>query len=274
MPRRCLHGVHPVSHAEYSKALDFASALPARGASVDGRLCKAQQQLCLGAACTGCIASARLCLVTSATLPRRCLHGVHRCVRTIGCTGLIFASALPARGASTRRCLLAFTMPSLPRRCLHGVHPSGRLCLVISASFASALPARGASRWQAAQRMGVSLCLGAACTGCIIDSRTLRTHYIFASALPARGASNHVRPVQFMALLCLGAACTGCILLRISTTEATDAFASALPARGASRPQNQMIWVQGLCLGAACTGCIGKSRQIAAHHFVAYAVSR
>ena len=29
-----------------------------------------------------------------------------------------------------------------------------------------------------------------------------------------------------------------------------------------------------LCLGAACTGCIGKSRQIAAHHFVAYAVSR
>ena len=147
-------------------------------------------------------------------MPRRCLHGVHRCVRTIGCTGLIFASALPARGASTRRCLLAFTMPSLPRRCLHGVHPSGRLCLVISASFASALPARGASRWQAAQRMGVSLCLGAACTGCIIDSRTLRTHYIFASALPARGASNHVRPVQFMALLCLGAACTGCIALR------------------------------------------------------------
>lgn len=35
---------------------------------------------------------------------------------------LLFRCALPARGASTRRCLLAFTMPSLPRRCLHGVH--------------------------------------------------------------------------------------------------------------------------------------------------------
>ena len=121
-------------------------------------------------------------------MPRRCLHGVHRCVRTIGCTGLIFASALPARGASVRPALL------------------------------------GDQR---------QLCLGAACTGCIIDSRTLRTHYIFASALPARGASNHVRPVQFMALLCLGAACTGCIATYLDATLDRE-----------------------LCLGAACTGCI------------------
>ena len=196
----------------------FASALPARGASLraDNRLHR--PDLCLGAACTGCIIDSR----------------------TKSKKKKILSKQLPARGASTRRCLLAFTMPSLPRRCLHGVHPSGRLCLVISASFASALPARGASRWQAAQRMGVSLCLGAACTGCIIDSRTLRTHYIFASALPARGASNHVRPVQFMALLCLGAACTGCIRAVVIECGAMMIFASALPARGASAKADKL----------------------------------
>ena len=51
-------------------------------------------------------------------------------------------------------------------------------------------------------------------------------------------------------------------------------FASALPARGASIAYHKAGRISGLCLGAACTGCIGKSRQIAAHLFVAYAVSR
>ena len=73
----------------------------------------------------------------------------------------------------------------------------------------------------------------------------------FASALPARGASEIVE----------SAPCCGF-------------FASALPARGASFDRKQSINNLRLCLGAACTGCIGKSRQIAAHHFVAYAVSR
>ena len=51
-------------------------------------------------------------------------------------------------------------------------------------------------------------------------------------------------------------------------------FRCALPARGASRKQAHLLQNRVLCLGAACTRCIGKSRQIVAHHFVAYAVSR
>lgn len=51
-------------------------------------------------------------------------------------------------------------------------------------------------------------------------------------------------------------------------------FRCALPARGASGHALDREHMIELCLGAACTGCIGKSRQIAAHHFVAYAVSR
>ena len=61
----------------------------------------------------------------------------------------------------------------------------------------------------------------------------------------------------------------------VTAHNSVTVFASALPARGASQTveagQNVLF---NLCLGAACTGCIGKSRQIAAHHFVAYAVSR
>lgn len=51
-------------------------------------------------------------------------------------------------------------------------------------------------------------------------------------------------------------------------------FCFALPARGASLDGRQDPHERLLCLGAACAGCIGKRRQIAAHHFVAYAVSR
>ena len=140
--------------------------------------------------------------------------------------------------------------------------------------FRFALPARGASMISISSMSALPLCLGAACTGCIVPgdpglSRSaplprrclhgVHPHhaqengfpYPFASALPARGASLH-RP------------CT----LRPAP------FASALPARGASQlGRGVCIW-ESLCLGAACTGCIGKSRQIAAHHFVAYAVSR
>ena len=62
--------------------------------------------------------------------------------------------------------------------------PSGGTLL-----FRCALPARGASCKQHGMYLGEVLCLGAACTGCIIE-RTYR--------LEGR-------------MLCLGAACTGCI---------------------------------------------------------------
>ena len=107
-----------------------------------------------------------------------------------------FASALPARGASQisqsdRQILLA-----LPRRCLHGVH----LCPPPLAapgrrSFASALPARGASACIVQRDCAVTLCLGAACTGCILRIfARCAMHTAFASALPARGASYNLSP--------------------------------------------------------------------------------
>ena len=123
----------------------FASALPARGASVRPALLGDQRQLCLGAACTGCIDRAPGIIPAGYPLPRRCLHGVHLSGHHVvhlhhllclgaACTGCIgsgelgitlmsnFASALPARGASDTL-LLQFTLWT----------------------FASALPARGAS---------------------------------------------------------------------------------------------------------------------------------
>ena len=98
----------------------------------------------------------------------------------------------------------------------------------------------------------MALCLSAACTGCI--------------ALRLMRGMNQT--------LCLGAACTGCIAVDNDFLAYKLGFASALPARGASGKLIALLLQLVLCLGAACTGCIGKSRQIAAHHFVAYAVSR
>ena len=147
-------------------------------------------------------------------------------------------------------------------------------------------------------RLKVSrLCLGAACTGCI------RLHALAGSrhkALPRRClhgvhpqvahevAAHHPLPRRCLhgvhphdtghycasRWLCLGAACTGCIFPRL----APQAHAGALPRRCLHGVHPECALIEnlylGLCLGAACTGCIGKSRQIAAHHFVAYAVSR
>ena len=61
------------------KRIDFASALPARGASGEVPLYYWERNLCLGAACTGCIG-----VYYDTAIPVN-----------------IFASALPARGAST-----------------------------------------------------------------------------------------------------------------------------------------------------------------------------
>ena len=56
----------------------FASALPARGASSSRGRLLCRYTLCLGAACTGCISTLACTSCSTAALPRRCLHGVHR----------------------------------------------------------------------------------------------------------------------------------------------------------------------------------------------------
>ena len=125
--------------------------------------------LCLGAACTGCIAG-RICTCgVSASLPRRCLHGVHPVkITAIRDTSGNFASALPARGASRREKPRRGAAISLPRRCLHGVHLLPAPNVAKRRNFASALPARGASRQDTKAWTEYYLCLGAACTGCIL----------------------------------------------------------------------------------------------------------
>ena len=77
----------------------FASALPARGASHCVGRVLLDGYLCLGAACTGCIFSATTEYFPVSPLPRCCLHGVHR--------------------SSDGR---ALHPGPLPRCCLHGVH--------------------------------------------------------------------------------------------------------------------------------------------------------
>ena len=55
LPRRCLHGVHHIQLHHAGAVRSFASALPARGASLVAPSVSSGQLLCLGAACTGCI---------------------------------------------------------------------------------------------------------------------------------------------------------------------------------------------------------------------------
>ena len=177
---------HPSAAASF-----FASALPARGASGRGRGRFNQQPLCLGAACTGCIRPIRprdciSCDFASA-LPARgasrghhVVHLHHLLCLGAACTGCIltagdlrtgvycFASALPARGAS----------------------PSAAITIAATVRFASALPARGASCPVLSGKQPNCLCLGAACTGCIMEATKRHVaEQAFASALPARGAS-------------------------------------------------------------------------------------
>ena len=89
----------PVVKEPSGGTLLFRCALPARGASVRPALFGDQRQLCLGAACTGCIQKASAPPTKSRALPRRCLHEVHR------------------TGTRSKR-----PSVSLPRRCLHEVH--------------------------------------------------------------------------------------------------------------------------------------------------------
>ena len=182
----------PVVKEPSGGTLLFRCALPARGASRARYKCAVLPLLCLGVACTGCILRLSARSLTSATLPRRCLHGVHQEDTTAPALLQHFASALPARGASTcegdrkQGCCLCLgaactgcipkhhDTPSrrkpLPRRCLHGVHPMQQAVSPPSAYFASALPARGASALGPRVTGYKTLCLGAACTGCISRS--------------------------------------------------------------------------------------------------------
>ena len=160
MPRRCLHGVHPLLHHPSAAASFFASALPARGASPRLESRSTSITLCLGAACTGCIAAGFAKASTKFSLPRRCLHGVHH-----------RAAYLPAKGSP------------LPRRCLHGVHLGCAVVALYAVHFASALPARGASPPRCTRLRCLALCLGAACTGCIGKSRQIAAHHFVAYAV-------------------------------------------------------------------------------------------
>ena len=147
----------------------FASALPARSASA--------------------VSLSRASAVAS--LPRRCLHGVHQPRHSNHCQ-----SATLCLGAACTECILHLrqrqgsTDCTLPRRCLHGVHLKDAML----------------------EALEEILCLGAACTECI-------------TAIRADIVGD---------ILCLGAACTECISNHVPSTGGPPAFASALPARSAS----------------------------------------
>ena len=107
--------------------------------------------------------------------------------------------------------------------------PSGGTLL-----FRCALPARGTSRFGQVAHPDAVLCLGAACTGCILVGEAV----IIGLAL------------------CLGAACTGCI----SARDDQAAEKQPLPRRCLHgvhlSPARRRVTAGALCLGAACTGCI------------------
>ena len=124
-------------------------------------------QLCLGAACTGCICARLDGVEEKETLPRRCLHGVHRMFIPLCCRPRAFASALPARGASDavnrQPLVLLLCLGAACTGCIQGEGGARER----QGCFASALPARGASGAGGRGCIHGELCLGAACTGCI-----------------------------------------------------------------------------------------------------------
>ena len=103
-------------------ANSFASALPARGASQAAAGSDADAGLCLGAACTGCIPSIEVRLTDSELCLGAACTGCIPNHPKLDTLRWIFASALPARGASARARPPCAACRALPRRCLHGVH--------------------------------------------------------------------------------------------------------------------------------------------------------
>ncbi len=146
-------------------------------------------------------------------MPRRCLHGVHLRMQTETTSRCVFASALPARGASSPRTSDGMRLPPLPRRCLHGVHPHLVLRTVCAYHLCLGAACTGCIDINLRVQLAVRLCLGAACTGCIGRSRLMTS--LTTLALPRRclhGVHLLVQTRQlYLYKLCLGAACTGCI---------------------------------------------------------------
>ena len=130
----------------------FASALPARGASIPAYL------------------SGRV----PEPLPRRCLHGVHHQHHRGGRRERHLCLGAACTGCIPRKSSLSASRWSLPRRCLHGVHLFTASIVISLSGFASALPARGASALRAGRGLHAGLCLGAACTGCIAHAAAQR----------------------------------------------------------------------------------------------------
>ena len=182
--------------------------------------------------------------------------------RTIG-RHVVISLCAACTGCITRALQVRRSASSLPRRCLHGVHPKRRRQ---QHHDPRPLPRRCLHgvhpRGMQTASLHKKLCLGAACTGCILYTAEEIAAAGFASALPARGASFLSREGAFFVRLCLGAACTGCIFS--ATTEYFPvsplprrclhgvhpdydtvcgqfySFASALPARGASAKADKL----------------------------------
>ena len=175
----------------YTLEMDFASALPARGASAMDWYLLMDSVLCLGAACTGCIVRHSSSSKHFPSLPRRCLHGVHRSAIVEVGAWMTFASALPARGASRYT-----SIPALARFFASALPARGASPIVIfvkpCSNFASALPARGASRPRSTDRADRATLPRRCLHG--VHHAYLNTGALasFASALPARGASAKV----------------------------------------------------------------------------------
>ncbi len=172
------------------------------------------------------------------TLPRRCLHGVHRPKGQWPRTAYpVFASALPARSASSHAMMQNASSPALPRRCLHGVHPRREGTTVYDGIPLPRRCLHGVHPCRVRCLVGSSgLCLGAACTECIVP--LVVSIPGTGEPLPRRCLHGvhpawHCKGGETIAL-CLGAACTECIVGSTLLIANRFAFASALPARSAS----------------------------------------
>ena len=121
----------------------------------------------LCAACTGCICDGCKWRADNGSLPQRCLHGVHPLATVMRCLYHYLCLGAACTGCIASNAALAFSRVTLPRRCLHGVHLDAIAILNSFRNFASALPARGALDYPLQTIPAESLCLGAACTGCI-----------------------------------------------------------------------------------------------------------
>ena len=94
-----------------------------------------------------------------------------------------------------------------------GVHQRTPQADLQTEHFASALPARGASNGFSESIVMLSLCLGAACTGCIVRNLSPAMKEMLCLGAACTGCiAGWAVAGSGTSELCLGAACTGCIL--------------------------------------------------------------